>query len=296
MAAIGGLLFGFDTGIISGVLLYLPENAQMKPMSDLWKGLIVSSTTGKCPKKERLIDLDCADVFGRRPMVVVSSAFFVLGAGVCAIGFEILGFVFFLPESPRFLYQREGPDECREVLSRIYNGDEAWIRYELSEIKAAAAQELRADEAFAFNFFCTFIPMYLIERVGRRKLLFWSMAGVIVSLVLLSGSFFAINLASASIEGSPGSSAWKVTGQEEPSKRASSNAANTRVFLLYAGLTAVALVLFYFVVPETRNYNLDEVETLFMSKQKREEAKEAMAAAAETPLVSSAGGSDTPAQ
>ncbi len=51
----------------------------------------------------------------------------------------------------------------------------------------------------AVNFGATFIGLYYVDKKGRRPLLLTSLWGVVVSLLLLSGSFFLIDRQARSI-------------------------------------------------------------------------------------------------
>jgi MFS transporter, SP family, galactose:H+ symporter len=79
-AALGGLLFGYDTGVISGALIFIRTQFGLSTfqqellVSIVLVGAAVGALTGG-----RL-----ADVFGRRFMLVVTAVIFVTGALVCA--------------------------------------------------------------------------------------------------------------------------------------------------------------------------------------------------------------------
>jgi sugar porter (SP) family MFS transporter len=82
ITATGGLLFGYDTGVISGALLFIRED--FAPLSDLLQGVIVSfllvgAVTGA------LAGGPLSDRFGRRPIVLLAAVIFAIGAIAAAL-------------------------------------------------------------------------------------------------------------------------------------------------------------------------------------------------------------------
>uniref|UniRef100_A0A7E4ZZ92 MFS domain-containing protein n=1 Tax=Panagrellus redivivus TaxID=6233 RepID=A0A7E4ZZ92_PANRE len=51
---------------------------------------------------------------------------------------QFIGFLY-LPESPRWLFQRYGETASREVIAKIYNNDKDWIEYEAAAVRAIVA-------------------------------------------------------------------------------------------------------------------------------------------------------------
>ena len=84
-AAVGGLLFGYDTGVISGALIFIQRSfglstfEQELAVSSVLVGAAVFATVGG-----RLSDL-----FGRRKMLLITSVIFIAGALVCAFAGSI---------------------------------------------------------------------------------------------------------------------------------------------------------------------------------------------------------------
>lgn len=82
ISTLGGLLFGYDTGVISGALLYMQDSLRMTPVEEatvvsalLFPGAAVGALSGG-----RL-----ADKLGRRGSLLVCAVLFLVGALGCAI-------------------------------------------------------------------------------------------------------------------------------------------------------------------------------------------------------------------
>jgi MFS transporter, SP family, galactose:H+ symporter len=80
-AALGGLLFGYDTGVISGALLFLREAFHL---SSLMLGVVTSIALAGAAGGAAVAGL-LADRFGRRPILIVTAVMFVAGAIVSAL-------------------------------------------------------------------------------------------------------------------------------------------------------------------------------------------------------------------
>lgn len=90
IAAIAGLLFGFDTGIISGALLFIQKDfvvsTEMQELivSSVLLGAMVSS----------LLSGQLTDRLGRRRVLLVVSALFIIGTLLASVATSVLGIMF----------------------------------------------------------------------------------------------------------------------------------------------------------------------------------------------------------
>ncbi|KAL1648607.1 hypothetical protein SLS61_006734 [Didymella pomorum] len=78
-AGISGLLFGYDTGVISSTLVSIDPTDLARPLTTLDKSLITSSTSFFALVASPLTGV-LADVTGRKPVILLASLLFILGA------------------------------------------------------------------------------------------------------------------------------------------------------------------------------------------------------------------------
>jgi SP family myo-inositol transporter-like MFS transporter 13 len=89
LACIGGFLFGYDTGVISGALILISDEFHL---TDTQKEVVVSMTVAGALVGSILCG-SFSDAFGRKLVVLVSSVLFVLGSIILsafAFGYEWL--------------------------------------------------------------------------------------------------------------------------------------------------------------------------------------------------------------
>ncbi|XAS74260.1 sugar porter family MFS transporter [Micrococcaceae bacterium Sec5.1] len=82
IASLGGLLFGFDTGVIAGALVYLQEDFQLTPVIE---GLVVTSLLFPGATAGALLGGPIADRVGRKKSLVIAGVIFVIGTVICTL-------------------------------------------------------------------------------------------------------------------------------------------------------------------------------------------------------------------
>ena len=75
-AALGGLLFGYDTGVISGALIFIKREFGLTTAAEeiVVSGVLLGATIGA------IVGGKAADFFGRRKVLLVTAAIFAIGA------------------------------------------------------------------------------------------------------------------------------------------------------------------------------------------------------------------------
>src|SRR6476660_2071494 len=75
-AALGGLLFGYDTGVISGALIFIKREFGLTTTAEevVVSGVLLGATIGA------IFGGKAADLFGRRRVLLVTAAIFGVGA------------------------------------------------------------------------------------------------------------------------------------------------------------------------------------------------------------------------
>lgn len=86
LSAIGGFLFGYDTGIISGAMIFVRD---VFDLNEWWQESIVSSTL-LTAWIFSILSGSITDNFGRKPVIMLSSLIFVAGSILMAIAWNAI--------------------------------------------------------------------------------------------------------------------------------------------------------------------------------------------------------------
>ncbi|MGY1636921.1 sugar porter family MFS transporter [Geodermatophilus sp. SYSU D00742] len=82
ISTLGGLLFGYDTGVISGALLYMKDDLALTTVTE---AVVVSSLLFPGAAFGALLGGKLADALGRKGSLLVCAGLFLFGALICAI-------------------------------------------------------------------------------------------------------------------------------------------------------------------------------------------------------------------
>jgi SP family galactose:H+ symporter-like MFS transporter len=141
VSALGGLLFGYDTGVISGAVLFIEQDYAL---SNLLVGIVVSAVLIGAVIGAAVGGY-LADLVGRRKMIIVAALLAPIQGwrymlGLAAIPAVILALGMLpLPDTPRWLVNHNEPEKARVVLKRIRGSGDA--EKELGEIQKSLKEQ-----------------------------------------------------------------------------------------------------------------------------------------------------------
>jgi len=81
IAALAGLLFGYDTGVISGAILFIEKQFNLSPEA---KGLVVSGVLFGATFSS-LVSGRVTDFLGRKKVILITAIIFTVGSFICAL-------------------------------------------------------------------------------------------------------------------------------------------------------------------------------------------------------------------
>jgi len=81
VAALGGLLFGYDTGVISGAILFVKDQFALTAMTEEFvvSAVLVGAIIGAA------LSGQVSDTFGRRKVIIATAVIFIIGSAIAAI-------------------------------------------------------------------------------------------------------------------------------------------------------------------------------------------------------------------
>lgn len=171
VASLGGLLSGFDTGVISGALLYINETWDL---SDYFQGILVSSVLIGAVIGAATNGI-LADIFGRKKIIIATAIIFILGSILCGLA----------------------PNVYVLILSRILVGLAVGIvnfvvPLYLSEV---SPKQLRGTLVSLYQWAITagILFSYIINAAFAQAVYSWRwmlFAGIVPGMVLLIGMMF----------------------------------------------------------------------------------------------------------
>ena len=171
VASLGGLLSGFDTGVISGALLYINETWNL---SDYLQGILVSSVLIGAVIGAATNGI-LADIFGRKKIIIATAIIFILGSILCGLA----------------------PNVYVLILSRILVGLAVGIvnfvvPLYLSEV---SPKQLRGTLVSLYQWAITagILFSYIINAAFAQAVYSWRwmlFAGIVPGMVLLIGMMF----------------------------------------------------------------------------------------------------------